>query len=413
MEEKVKVCAYCRVSTNSKDQENSFENQKRYFEREINKSNDFELVGIYADKGITGTSFSKRQEFNRMLHDAGIDIEEHRQNELDRRSNRVEYVYCITDREPKFKYILTKNTSRFARNIEVVGIIRKLYQKGVYINFIDIKISTENDVDSLLLSILFTMDENESKDKSKKVKWGIIEGANNGKINANSRLYGYKYIQKENRLETIDEEAENIKLIFKMYSTNYGIRRIINYLSEHNINTRSGLDFSKSTVSRILQNEKYAGYNARLKYDTGEVLINKHSPKIRPKGEWIVRKSDKIPAIISIDLFDVCKKIRESKVNTINQKGKYKGVSEFAGLIKCSNCGNYYTKNKDRNRIFYNCSKKKAKGIDACNNVNINLDELNEFIEIYRKSKYRDAINLYKTSVVKKLKNIKNKLKSL
>jgi DNA invertase Pin-like site-specific DNA recombinase len=409
-EGKIDVCAYCRVSTDSKDQENSLENQKSFFERELNKDSNYKLVGLYADKGISGTSLSKREQFNQMLYDAGIDIVSHTLNKSDKRSNRMEYTYHITDREPKFKYILTKNTSRFARNIEVVSIIRKLKEKGVYIIFMDISKSTENDADEMLLQMLLTIDENDSRDKSRKVRFGIQEGANKGIISSHSNIFGYTYIKEENRLVAIEHEAEIIRGIFEMYASGIGIRRILKYLRENDIKTRAGKDFCKSSISRILENEKYAGINARLKYDSGVIFVNKQSPKKRPKEEWIINKSDRIEAIISEELFNNCQNIRESKVGSITQRGQYKGVSEFAGLIKCSCCGNNYIKMIDKGRTFYKCSLKKSHGLTSCANANVNLTELDDLLEIYRIEKYKNTILNLKNMAVRKLSIIMDRI---
>ena len=129
-----KVCAYCRVSTDSKEQESSFENQRAYFERELSKENGFNLIKIYADKGLTGTVFD-REQFLDMLYDAGLDYQ----------TIKGKLIFTTSDREPLFKYICVSNTSRFARNILIVDIIRELRKKKVYIKFMDWGKSTEDD----------------------------------------------------------------------------------------------------------------------------------------------------------------------------------------------------------------------------------------------------------------------------
>lgn len=380
-QKKIKVCAYCRVSTNSKDQENSFENQKSYFEREITNSEDYELIQIYADKGITGTSLTKREAFNRMLEDAGIDIIPVHNKDKDRRLDKIKFSYVASSsRNPKFNIIFVKNTSRFARNVLIQDILRELKKKEVYVYFLDINKSTENDSDELILQFMFTFDENESKDKSRKVRFGLREGAEKGVILVNSQIYGYHYIKETNSLEIIPNEAEVIRKIFELYSNGYGVRRIYNYLDENGIVTRKGKSFGKTSIQRILDNEKYAGINARLKYDSGTVF-NKYSyAKIRDRSEWIIHKNSRIPSIIDIELFEKCQEIKHSKVHSKLQKGIYKGISEYAGLIYCDKCGNHYISNVDRGRRFFNCRLKKDKGISACNNPNISLKRLEQVI---------------------------------
>lgn len=116
-----KVVAYCRVSTSTNDQQNSFENQKSYFEREIQKNDSYELYRIYADRGITGTSLNRREQFSEMLKDAGLDAT--------KVNNTNKIVYIASNREPLFHKIYVKNTSRFARNVLVIDILRELLKK--------------------------------------------------------------------------------------------------------------------------------------------------------------------------------------------------------------------------------------------------------------------------------------------
>jgi len=373
--ELIKVCAYARVSTDSKEQQNSFENQQSYFSREINKSG-YKLTKIYADEGLTGTKLYNKPQFNKMLYDAGLDV-------IETKSNGKKHIYSqVSERKPLFNEIWIKNTSRFARNTLSSEIIDQLRQKNVYINFIEQNINTKDLSQDFLLKLMQVFDEQDSKDKSSKVHWGHQEGARKGIIMTNSNIYGYTYIQAENRLEIVTHEAEVIQKIFKLYSEGLGIRRIINYLKENDIKTRKHKDFQKSTISKILDNEKYAGYSVRQKYDTGMVIIGKHYPKKRDKSEWIMEKNVKIPAIITSQLFDQCQSIRENKISVKNQKGIYKGTSEYAELIKCHNCGSNFTRNMDKENIFYNCGNKKKNGTIACNSINVKLDYLENAITL-------------------------------
>lgn len=393
----IKVACYCRVSTDSKDQANSFENQQTYFLNVLEHSKDCKLINIYADQGLTGTKLSNRPEFNKMLKDAGIDIIEQFTSK-DRRLKKKHILYEITERPPLFNEIWIKNTSRFARNTLSFEIINLLRNKGVHIKFIEQNINTKDISSDFLLKLFQLFDEQESRDKSSKVSFGIREGARKGTINANSRLYGYNYIRAENRLEIIPSEASVIKTIYKLYSQGQGIRRIINYLNDNTIMTREKKPFCKSTIKRILTNEKYAGINARLKYDTGKVF-NKYSyPQVKPKDQWIIQESDKIPSIISKELFYSVQTMLQSKVNHKNQVGIYKGITDYAGIILCGKCGNPYISNMDRGRRFYNCKTKKLKGTGACNNKNISENKLNTYItsENYRRALYKYKV-MYKS----------------
>lgn len=415
---KIKVCAYCRVSTDSRDQANSFENQKSYFEREIKKNTDYELVGIYADRGISGTKL-QRPEFDKMLYDAGLDIRKVPNADNDQRKEYIEYEATrSSSREPKFNIIFTKNTSRFARNTNVGKIIDVLRRNKVYILFLDLNKSTKEEADIAMIKLFLWLDENESRDKSKKVKFGQLEGTKHGIIHTSGKLYGYRYIKDENKLEIIPEEAEVIKTIFNLYSSGLGIRQILNTLHDSGIKTRQEKDFCKSAIRRILDNEKYAGKNNSMKYDTG-IVFNKNSyPKV--KDEYMIEDSNKIPAIITWEQFEECRKLLKSKVNYSNQKGIYKGKSKYSGLIHCGLCGALYYANMDKGRKFYNCSNKKAHGKAYCNSPDVNEAFIDQVVIISANkwiNEELEHVKMYARDVIftiidSKLKQLDNQDKS-
>ncbi len=409
----MQIAVYARVSTDSTDQANSLENQKSYFERAASENARCQLYNIYADAGLTGTRLNNRPEFRKMLYDAGIDIIEVYGNKHDKRLSKKHVIFEVSDRQPAFSEIWIKNTSRFARNTLSFDIINKLRAKGVNIWFMEQNLNTKEIGSDLLLKLVQIFDEQDSRDKSIKVRTGIKEGARRGKINSNSKLFGYKYIQHENRLETIEDEAQVVRLIFSLYAGGKGIRQIINYLTDYKHFTRQGKTFGKTTISRILEQEKYAGINARLKYDTGEVFNKNSYAKVRPKSEWIVVETDKIPAIIDEELFYQCEAIRQGRVNYQNQVGVYKGISDHAGMIYCGICGATYNSNNDRGRRFYNCSTKKSHGTGACSSKNIGLRTLDRLLtgEMYYFAKGA-AVQAGRTSLTALRKQLVEQLES-
>jgi DNA invertase Pin-like site-specific DNA recombinase len=406
---KIKCAAYCRVSTNMNDQKNSYDNQKSYFERELSKNPELELVNIYADRGISGTKLS-RPEFDKMLFDAGLDIVQVTNDDNDTRKDKIKYVTIPSStRKPLFNKIYVSNTSRFGRNVLIEGILRDLRQIKVYVYFLDLGKTTENDDDITYIQIFQSFDERDSRDKSGKVIFGIQEGIEKGIIHCNSKLYGYKYIKEENRLEIIPSEAEVIRKIFEMYSNGLGIRRIINYLSENDIYTRKGNIFVKSAIKKILENEKYMGINNRGKYDTGKIFEKNTYPKIKEK--YNLSETDKIPQIISRELFYKCKELREQKINYIQQKGIYKGTSEYAGLIYCDKCKSVYHKNVDndnRRKVkkvthFYTCSLRKKKGKSTCDNPNVKKEQIDQYIDNLQKGYFNRLLEGESQFVISKL----------
>jgi len=376
-----KICAYCRVSTKDKEQLSSFENQMSYFQREFGDSDNYELVELYHDCGRSGTSL-KRPGFDKMIEDAGID-----KNKMDGD------LYLITGK-PKFNRILVKNTSRFARNVSADMLLKTLSKNGVYVEFLDLNKSTENTDDITYIQIFFTFDERESRDKSKKVLFGINEGIKRGNIHTHGNLYGYKYYPKpENRLEIIEEEAEVIRLIFDLYVTkNMGVHRIRLYLTEHGMFARSGKPFSERGLRIMIQNETYTGRAVRKKFTNG-LVFDKHATK--ETGNAIIFETDKIPAIIDIETFEKAQSVLESKVQHSTQKGIYTGKTLFAGKIICGCCGSpYYSSSSDNIKSAggrvrtYACKNKRTMNRDKdgnrvmlCNNPNISENVLFKELE--------------------------------
>lgn len=351
----LKIAVYCRVSTNSEQQETSFENQQTYFEEKIRNSNN-ELFGIYADKGISGTKLS-RPEFNKMLYDAGVDV-------VKVKGGRDNYI--PSNRIPLFDEIWLKNTSRFARNTlssEIIDILRK---KKVYVFFIEQNINTRENTD-FFLKLYQIFDEQDSKDKSLKVLTGQAESRRKGVIFSNGKIYGYHYDVATNSLKKIEDEAKIVKLIFDWYSKGDGIRVIVNRLNDIGFRTRNNKQWCKSSVSKILKNEKYAGLNNAGKYTKGTVF---NKQPLTVKDDYTVTRCDRIEAIISEEQFYSCQKILRRKVDTYNKdkpKGVNIGYSKWVGILYCGKCGSSYTSNQYK----YNCSNKKLHGLNACDNQNV------------------------------------------
>lgn len=402
---KVNVCAYARVSTDSKDQENSYENQKNYFKREIEKNENYNLVEVYADRGLTATSTTRRVEFLRMIHDAGVDVDMYAYTHQEREQHQQ--VFTPSDREPNFSKIFVKNTSRFARNIDIIVLLRILRQKGVFVDFLDINKTTENESDFVFIEMLLVFDENDSRDKSRKVRFGQLEGMKNGVIHTNSKLYGYNLIDKYT-LEIIPEEAEVIKTIFELYASGDGARIISQKLAKKGYKTRRGKNFGHTTILKILQNHKYKGDNVRNKYTTGTIFVDKTvTSQIRDKEDWIIHE-DTIPPIVSDELWQKCKDMRLSK--NVGARGIYKGKTKYVGIVKCGNCGENYHRNVDRGRHFYNCSTKKKYGVDVCGNININESEIDAEIERLSEGDFKQYMYIQSKLNISSLESIIERL---
>lgn len=394
-----KIAVYCRVSTDKFDQLNSLENQKQIFLEKIENEKDI-LYFIYADEGLSGTKLNNRKEFNKMLEACGIDVVETYAEKilpngnLDRRVKRKTTNFVLSDRQPLIDYIYVKNTSRFARNTLSYDIVCKLRQKNVHIYFLEQNIDTSTYSQDLLLQLWQVFDANDSRDKSSKVLTGLKQSSKNNVIHTNKRIYGFSYDERDNSLTQVPSEAVVVKFIFDSYSSGMGVRQIINECNKRGYFTRDGKEFGKTTVRRILDNEKYAGLNQQLKWTSGVVFAKNSYPIVQ--DDYSVVPNDRIEAIVTPELFYRCRDIRLSKVNSTASRGVYSGVSVYAGKVHCAKCRGIYISDKEKNkngiREFYRCKNKKLKGTSFCSSRNIKKSELDEIIERDYNNKVLDRI---------------------
>ncbi|WP_259599707.1 recombinase family protein [Clostridium botulinum] len=402
------VVAYCRVSTNKKEQKESFEHQKSYFERELSKEKGYNLLNIYADEGISGTSFKKRDSFNKMLEECGIIKKMSSLNANETRNRYIEVEYNINPAvKPKFTTIFCKNTSRFARNTEVNKILRMLKQQGVGVQFIDLNMNSINDGDLTTLEIMASIDARESRDRSNKVKFGANETAKQGKIRCGKELYGYNIDFNTNTLKAIKEEAEIVKLIFKLRLEGMGIRKIRKELDSKDITTRRGKSFGETTLSNMLKNPIYIGKVCRNKYSRD--FVSKSLIK-KDESEWIIKDTNRIEKIVDEETFNKVQRLAKDSKDA-NGKGIFRGYTKLAKKIICGNCGKYYTKNSNRGLIFYNCTNKKKNGKSVCNSKNIREEVFNNLIKFFTQNgQYKKTTKNFINTIIKEMEKEKTLL---
>ena len=306
----MKVAAYCRVSTDKDDQANSFNSQQRYFREYIGRQPDWELYHVYADEGITGTSTKKRAAFNRMIGDA---------------------------RREKFQLILTKEVSRFSRNIlDTISYTRELKGLGVGVVFMNDGINSLDPDAELRLSIMGSMAQEESRKTSSRVKWGQTRRMEQGVVFGRS-LLGYDV--KDGKMTVNQEGAEVIRQIFYKYGVEKkGTSVIARELREAGHKTMTGnVKWSNSHIVKILKNEKYVGDLVQKKTITPDYLS--HAKKYNHGEEELVVIQDHHEPIIDRDLWDTVqaelkKRDRNGKLGT-GHSNRY----VFSGKIKCGECG--------------------------------------------------------------------------
>ena len=380
----MKCYAYARVSTDNESQDTSYEGQLNYFQTYC-ETNGYELVNVFADRE-SGTSVFKRTGLLNMLEQCGV--------VLDITGKHFTRINCT----PSINSIILKNTSRLSRNIlDAIEICRLLKENNINVIFIENNINTQDTSSTFMLSLLQLFDEQYSKDLSSKVRAGYkIQASTTNKIHSNSRIYGYEY--KDRKLSIIQEEASVIQTIYNLYTNGSGIRKIQNYLREHNIKTRSNKEFGKTTILNILTNEKYYGCNNRLKYEATGVFADTKTVKLRDKQETQYKESNDIEPIITKEQFDKVQYILNSRRG--NRHGIHRCNSMYANKIVCAKCNSSYTHNVDRGRGYYNCSLKKKKGVEFCNNRNISESKLNTLISSDYLKQELQSIKLLKTTKI-------------
>jgi site-specific DNA recombinase len=231
MQPKLRVAAYCRVSTDSDEQLVSLEAQRTHYEAYIKANPNWEFSGIYYDEGISGTKKEKRTELLRLLADC--------------ENKRIDF-------------IVTKSISRFARNTtDCLEIVRRLNEIGVSIYFEKENINTQSMDSELMLTILSSLAENESVSISQNNKWSIKRKFQNGTYKLSSPPYGYDYA--DGQLHVNAEQAEVVRRIFSEALSGSGTKKIANGLNAEGIPPQRGDLWTSTSIRGILGNEKYTG----------------------------------------------------------------------------------------------------------------------------------------------------------
>ena len=344
---RLKVAAYARVSSGKDAMLHSLANQVDYYSSKIRKNRAFEYVRVYADEAKTGTK-DNRPEFQRLLTDC---------------------------RAGKIDHILTKSVSRFARNtVTLLETVRELSSLGVSVCFEEQNIDTRTADGELLLSILASFAEAESKSVSDNQKWRVNHQFKNGKPWRYVML-GYRNI--DGKITVVPEEAKIVQRIYNEYLTGDGLTIIANRLNEEGVTTQSGCLFHKSAIGRILRNYTYTG-NLILQTKYRENHLTKRT-RVN-KGElprYHVKSSHE--AIIPLETFEAARAEimrRKAKYAPKTKAGKY----ALSGKIKCEICGKNYRRKTTKSNIIWICSTYNSKGKKYCNSKAMPEQMLNELV---------------------------------
>lgn len=320
---RLNVAAYCRVSTDQEEQESSYEAQISYYTEKIGKNKDWQMAGIFADEGITGTQAKKRPEFLKMIR------------------------LC---RQRKIDMVLTKSLSRFARNtVDSLNYIRELKALGIAVIFEKENINTLETDTEMMLTIMSCFAQAESESISKNVSWGIRQSFKNGNVPMQyARLLGYRKGD-DDKPEIVPEEAEIVKEIYRCYLDGMSMNLIADRLNAKGLTTKgSGSPYRKAVVQRILTNEKYTG-DALLQKTYVTDCITKKTRKNNGELPMYLVKNHHEP-IISRDDFNrvqeemarrAAKRAIADKL-TKTEQGKYSAKYALSELLICGECGEHY-----------------------------------------------------------------------
>ncbi|MBE6625760.1 MAG: recombinase family protein [Ruminococcaceae bacterium] len=303
----MKIAAYCRVSTEKSDQINSYIGQIRYFSEITERNTEWELYNIYADEGISGTSTSGRSEFNRMISDAY---------------------------DGKFQLIVTKEVSRFSRNIlDTIAYTRELKRLGVGVIFLTDGINTLDADSELRLSIMSCIAQEESRKTSERVKWGQTRQMEKGVVFGRS-LLGYTVKSGKMAVEPIG--AELVRSIFSKYVFEQKGTTVISREMEEMAREMGIIrQWTPAYISKVLKNEKYAGDLLQKKTVTPDYLT--HTKKYNRGEESQIYIRDHHEPIVDREVWNEAQ-------SRLERRNKQKGGTScsvryaFSGRIKCGVC---------------------------------------------------------------------------
>lgn len=310
---KMRVAAYARVSTDHDDQQSSFDNQKKHFERKIANNENWELVNIYADEGISGTKVRIRPAFKKMIDDAY---------------------------NGKIDLIITKSISRFARNTyDTLNFVRLLSEKNVYIIFEEENINTMSMGSELLLTVLSAVAQQEAINISEHVKKGLQLKMQRGESVGTLKCFGYDYVPQDKQIYINKEQARIVKKMFDLYLEGNGTVKIARMLNDLGYRTANGKPWREEGITKILRNEKYTGDLLLGKSYVIDPLTGKKATNHGEKDMFLIKNHHE--AIVSRKVFEKVK--REMQKRALERKSTIEFTNikyPFSGIVKCGFCGN-------------------------------------------------------------------------
>ena len=367
--QKKRVAAYCRVSTDQAEQLSSYEAQVKYYTAYIEGNPEYECAGIYADEGISGTNTKKREQFNRMIEDC---------------------------KARKIDMVITKSISRFARNtLDTLTYVRLLKDLGIEVFFEKENIKTLDSKGEVLLSILSSLAQDESRSISENSTWGIRRRFEQGKLHINhTKFLGYDK-DKNGNLVINPKQAKIVKRIYEDFLDGKGANRIARDLeNDGTLNWNGKAKWYEGSIRKMLTNEKYKGDALLQKTYTVDFLSKNRADNNGEVPQYYVEDSH--PAIIDKEMWEAVQLEMERRRNFALKYGIQKleyatTDNPFAGRVICGSCGRVFgrkvwnsTSEKLR-RIVWQCNGKYlGKGEKGCESRHIDDAVLYQaFVDVF------------------------------
>ena len=349
--ERIRVAAYCRVSTDGDEQLGSFESQKLYYEQKIADNPEWVNAGIFADEAITGTKTDKRNGFQEMIARC-------QNGEID--------------------MILTKSISRFARNtVDTLNYVRMLKDKNIAIFFEKENINTLDMNGELLLTIMSSLAQQEVESLSQNVKIGLQMKMKRGEMVGFNGCFGYDYDPETKTLSVNEDEAQTVRMIYDMYLQGYGTTTIAKRLIELGIKNKKGeVSWHTHGVMGIIKNEKYKGDILLGKTFTTDPISKRRLANFGEENQYYIR--DHHEPIVSREIWDEAEKIRKKRaknkvVETTGNRERYTRQYAFSSMCECAYCGHKLTRRTRHSSSIYEkpvwqCMNATKNGIANCPN---------------------------------------------
>lgn len=372
---KIRMAAYCRVSTDSVEQEHSFEAQYEYYTEMINGMPECELVGVYADDGISGRGTSKREDFNRLISDC-------KKGNIDK--------------------VITKSVSRFARNtVDCLETVRILAMYGVSVYFEKEDIDTAKMTNEMLLAISGMQAQEESISHGNNMRWSYKKRMENGEYLGNIATYGYTLIN-SGKVIINEAEAKVVRLIKDLYLSGWGFKKITDYLNNNNIRRRSGKRWYITTIRYILTNERYIG----------DALLQKKITTFQYPPQRLINDGSQPQYYVTNCLPPIITKEERTAILELleirNGKPHIKTAHKLARLLYCNDCNHAFRRVVRKERAVWRCNYYSG-GRDCENAVTVDEEDVIQMFKNMLNKLYLNREN-FLLPILEKLERMQSKL---